>query len=135
MSSNSDRRLDRLVPALSAKERALLVLRHYKEGTEAPPAITATMPPHQAQEFNRLIRLMNAANLELACVLMVVNADVRRIDLKYGWLLSLMLCCDEIYGFGYTVLRHVQDPKLKREVRKLLAQTPGQIGRPVDLSL
>ena len=135
MSSNRDRRLDRLYPALTAKERALLVLKHYKEGTEAPPAIRSSLSAYQRQEYNRLIGLMNAVNVELAFALRVVQSNVRQLDLKYLGLMSLMLACDEIYEFGQTMLGQAQDAKFKRQIRKQLAQAPGQIRVPVDLTL
>jgi hypothetical protein len=50
-----DYRLHRLSPKLSARERALLVLRSLKEGTPEDFAWRHTMPPAQAHDFNRLI--------------------------------------------------------------------------------
>jgi len=44
----NDKRLDRLYPALTAKERGLLVLRAYKAGQKPDPAIYHTTPSSQA---------------------------------------------------------------------------------------
>jgi hypothetical protein len=50
-----DARLGKLMPALSAQERAILILRSLKEKTPEDPLWRSTMPREQAAEFNRLI--------------------------------------------------------------------------------
>jgi len=57
-----DARLDRLMPTLKAKERALLVLGSLKDGTPEDPRWRQTMPTNQYAEFNLYIGLMNACN-------------------------------------------------------------------------
>ena len=64
-----DSRLSRLAPALSARERAILVLNAWKEGKEDDPSWRRTMPQNQAHEFNRYIGLMNVANRQIAIVI------------------------------------------------------------------
>ena len=51
--STLDTRLSRLMPALSAKERGVLVLRSLKDGTAEDPMWRSTMPLNQYAEFNR----------------------------------------------------------------------------------
>lgn len=63
--SATDRRLNKLYPALTARERAILVLQAMKEGREENPRVRSTMPSFQIREFNRYIGLMNAANFTL----------------------------------------------------------------------
>ncbi len=58
-------RLNKLLPVLSAKERAILVLRSLKDKTPEDPIWRQTMPREQSPEFNRLIVLMNACNNHL----------------------------------------------------------------------
>ncbi len=48
-------RLNRLAPALSARERATLVLRSLRDKTPEDPLWRRTMPPNQVEEFNRLM--------------------------------------------------------------------------------
>jgi len=88
---SAEQRLDRLYPALSAKERGLLVLQAYKAGEKPDRLIYGTTPSAQAAEFNRYIRLMNACNVELATVLMVIREQVAKTDLKRAWQWTLRL--------------------------------------------
>lgn len=46
--SATDRRLDRLYPSLTARERAVLVLQAYKEDRQPEPLICSTLPADQA---------------------------------------------------------------------------------------
>jgi hypothetical protein len=128
----SDARLDRLLPALSARERALLVLRHQKAGTKPPRDMMATMPSGQALEFHRLVGLMNAVNCELSYALFFLDERVGQLATRHGWLMSMMLCFDEMQGLGHAVLGLVSDQKAKREVRKRIDAMPGSFVRPVD---
>ena len=57
-----DARLNKLMPALTARERAILILRSWKEKTPEDPLWRLTLPQNQATEFSRLIDLMNAVN-------------------------------------------------------------------------
>ena len=50
--TGKDKRLSSLVSALTAKERALLVLRAWKEDKDEDPDWRRTMPPAQANNFN-----------------------------------------------------------------------------------
>ena len=71
--SGQDARLDRLMPLLSAKERAILTLRDLKAGKPQDRTLLSTAPETQAQELNRLIGLMNAANGDLAHVVVILK--------------------------------------------------------------
>ena len=54
-----DTRLSRLMPALSARERAALAVRAFKDDEPEDPAWRRTMPRDQVDEFRRLIDLEN----------------------------------------------------------------------------
>ena len=58
-----DVRLNKLMPGLSAKERAILVLRSLREKTPEDPLWRRTMPQEQPAEFRRLMVLVNACNI------------------------------------------------------------------------
>ncbi len=87
--SGTRARLGKLFPALTAKERAILVLKAWKEDGEEDPLVRDTMPAEQGVEFNRLIDLMNAVNRELGPYLALLHALVGRLGLRHGWLMSL----------------------------------------------
>jgi hypothetical protein len=86
-----DGRLDKLTPALTAKERAILILRACKEGVPEDPLIRSQMPPGQALEFNRYIGLMNGVNIFLTFYTGVLDQALALLDARHGWLLTLHL--------------------------------------------
>src|SRR5262245_55778270 len=86
-----DARLNRLTPALSARERGLLVLRAWKEKTAQDPAWRETMPPGQTAEFNRLIDAMNVANHQFAFLITILEKEAEKLELKVSWHFCLRL--------------------------------------------
>jgi hypothetical protein len=62
-----DERVKRLLGGLTAKERAILVLKAYKEGTRENPLWRRGMPPDQIDEFNRYMRLIEVATGTCNC--------------------------------------------------------------------
>ena len=86
-----DARLDRLMPTLKAKERAMLVLGSLKAGTPEGPRWRQTMPTSQYAEFNRYIGLMNACNVQIGALIMLVNQSVEKLELRFAWFTSLVL--------------------------------------------
>jgi len=88
-------RLDKLFPALTAKERGLLVLHAWKEGEEEDRQVRSTIPPGQVPVFNRYIGLMNGANQHLSPLILLLQALADQLSIKYGWLLSLGLWGNE----------------------------------------
>jgi len=131
---SAEQRLERLYPALSARERGLLVLQAYKAGEKPDRVIYHSTPSSQGAELNRLIRLMNAVNTEVAYALMLVNGQVRQVDIKYGWLMSLLLWGMEVDSLGDHLLTATKDRALRRDVRKLMKRSPGALQVPIDLT-
>ena len=79
MTSNKAR-LDKLNNVLSAKERALLVLRSWKDGTEEEPRWRWTMLAEQTPAFNRYIGLMNAVNRALGPLPAARKGNLSRVN-------------------------------------------------------
>ena len=131
---SADRRLERLYPALSPKERGLLVLRAFRAGEKPDPLIYRTTPSGQGAQFNRYIRVMNAVNTEVAYALMLINAQVRQVDLKYAWLMTLLLWGMEVDHLGDQLLGAMKDRGLRREVRQMMKRSPGALQVPIDLN-
>ncbi|MDP9236376.1 MAG: hypothetical protein M3P30_03090 [Chloroflexota bacterium] len=134
MSSNRDRRIDRLLPTLSAQERAIFVLRQYKSGAEETPAIMSTMPRNQIDAFNRYVRLMNTVNSDLGAALLLIDAQVKQTDTKYAWLMSLLLISDEVEGALHQISRETKDPKVGGAIKRLIARGPGALKVPLGLT-
>ena len=58
-----DARLHKVMPTLSARERATLILRSWRAKEREDPSWRRTMPAEQAVLLNHLIGLMNACNI------------------------------------------------------------------------
>jgi len=118
----NDKRLDRLYPALTAKERAVLVLQAHHAGQRHDPMIAATMPYDQGKEFGRLIRIMNAVNVELAMSLVLLRAQLRQTEIKLGWLLSLYIGALEFGALAEYVLQNTKEPITKSGLKQRAAE-------------
>jgi len=77
-------RLGRAVAALSAKERAILVLRAHNQGSDEDPAVRDSMPAEQAGEFKRYLALIFAANLEMGALCYVIAGHAERLSRAFA---------------------------------------------------
>ena len=89
--TSRDTRLDRLSDRLTAQERALLVLRSWKEGREEDWSWRWSMPAEQVPAFNRLIELMNGVNVRLLPLIVAIGLEVDKLHLRLGGLALLTL--------------------------------------------
>jgi len=105
-----DGRLDKLTPALTAKERAILVLRAWKEGVPEDPQVRSKMPPEQALEFNRYIGLMNGVNAFLTFYTGILNQSLALLDARYGWLLTLHLWALNVSDLAGYITLYTKEP-------------------------
>jgi hypothetical protein len=98
--SGADKRLDRLLPGLSAKERALLMLRDFKDGKPQDRQLLHTAPEPQTTELNRLIGLMNASNGDVAHLIAIIRERAEKEVLRLGWLEWARICALEMWAVG-----------------------------------
>ncbi len=119
-------RLDKLWPALTARERAVLVLRAWKEDREPDARVTWTMPDEQANEYNRLIRLMHGAS-ELGVVLMWLEAVLRQAELKHSWYMTLVLIAAEMRKVAFWLAFDATEPITESAFRERLANGRGNV--------
>lgn len=125
-----DARLKRLVPNLSARERAVLVLRALKQDTPEDPLWRRTMPPDQVAEFNRLVGLINATNLYLAASIAVLQQLAQKLATQAALLLGLRLWQLHVHYVGLLAQRLLKEPITESEYRRLL-EARQQEWRPV----
>ena len=116
-----DARLNRLTSALSAGERALLVLRSMKEKTPEDPLWRTTMPREQTLEFNRFIELMNAANREMAFFIAIVEKEMEKLELYAGWLFTLHIWRLNLADINFTAPFVARERITQSEHEKLVA--------------
>jgi hypothetical protein len=114
-------RLDRLAPALSAKERVLLVLDAWKQDVAEDPAWRSTMPVWQYAEFSRLTDLMNGANVRLGVFIGHVVRSVEVVEVRRAWLISCILWMEHIQEIDQEVRTVFKGSLRKPEIRSLLA--------------
>ena len=113
-----DGRLDKLTPALTAKERAILILRASKEGVSEDPQVRSKMPPEQALEFNRYIGLMNGVNVFLTFYTGILDQSLALLDARYGWLLTIHLWVLGVSDSGRKTRRPRKDSPRGEEIAK-----------------
>ncbi len=87
--------LNKLMPALSAKERAMLVLRSMVTMTPENPRWRDGMTQDQTDAFNHYVSLMNATNMYLPLYITVVEQFVERCFAKLHrlWTLTELGTC------------------------------------------
>lgn len=120
-------RLDRLQPGLMARERAVLVLRSWKEGKEEDPLWRWSMPPEQAKEFNRYIGLMNGVNRNLFPYVLVVCLEVDKLSLRLVWLGTFALWGIQAWQLGEYIMMYTREPVMESEYRKLVEEARAEL--------
>lgn len=96
--STHDTRLDRLLPGLTAPERAILMLRDSKAGKPQDRQLLNSAPERQTKELNRLIGMMNAVNGDLTRLLTIIYERVLKEELRFGWLAYARTCALEMWA-------------------------------------
>ncbi len=91
MATNSDRRLGRLYGALRPQERAVLVLRAWKEDREPARQLLTSSTVEEAHEYNRLLELLGAASEELTQYLNYLHLYVGQEELRCSWFQTALL--------------------------------------------
>ena len=117
-----DQRLSRLAPALTAQERAILVLEAWKDGRREDPAWRKHMPQEQVHAFNRYIELMNQANLVLGKVAGVLDMQAQMIRLREAWLVDVTLWLEHVDEIRRAVRRSVREPITESEHQALVEE-------------
>ena len=131
---SGNQRLDKLYPALTAKERALLVLRAWKEEREEDLQVRRTMPSSQTHEFNRYIHLMDAANEDLGKYIVALNGVANQLGLKSAWLASLQLWGIRIWELATYIVLHTNEPVTESEHRRLVEKARAEMVPLADLA-
>jgi hypothetical protein len=115
-----DQRLTRLAPALTAQERAILILEAWKDGRAEDPAWRRSMPREQANAFNRYIELMNQANVVLGKVTGVLEMQTQMLRLRQAWLVDVTLWLEHVEEIQRAVRRAVREPITESEHQALV---------------
>ena len=131
---SGNQRLDRLYPALTAKERALLVLRAWKQDQEEDAAVRRTMPADQGRDFNYYIHLMNAANLDAGKYIAVLNLMVDQLGSKAAWLASLQMWGIRVWDVWVYIAIHTNEPITESEHTRLVEEARAEMLPVADMA-
>ena len=110
-----DQRLNRLSGALTAQERAILILEAWKAGRAEDPAWRRSMPADQAHAFNRYIEQMNQANVVLGRVIGVIHMQAEALEQREAWLVGLILWQEHIDEIRHAVRLAINEPITESE--------------------
>ena len=114
-------RLRRLWSQLTAKERAIALLRSLKAGEPQEPMLRQTMPREQFGEFNRHIRLLQKVNLGLGLLVMRYPPIVQAIRLRLAVLALTELWelrADASFGYVAPHSRELITESAYREIKE-----------------
>ena len=131
--SGADGRLSKVYPGLTAKERAILVLRARKEGGEEDPLVRRTMPPHQFAEFNRYINLMNGVD-KLAPYVLALGALVDQLGLRFAWLWTLDLWAMHAWEMAEYIWFHTKEPTTESEYQRRMEAARAEMAPAKELA-
>lgn len=105
----SNRQLARLYADLTAKERALAVLKAWKSDEQPDAAIVSTMPPAQVADYNRYLDVL-LATIDLEPDIMLLQQFVVELELRYEQLLFVRLRAVEVGVLGAYIIEHIREP-------------------------
>lgn len=129
--TRNERRLDRVAERLTAKERALLVLRAMKEEKPPDPAWRRTMPEDQVEEFHRYLALIEGVNLRLGWYLLVLYQGVEKLGLRMESIINQVLWGFSCWQTRLFMMDQTKEPVTESVYRELEVQARAGL-MPVD---
>ena len=121
-----DARLNKVMPALTARERAILVLRSWKEKTPEDPLWRLTLPQNQATEFSRLIDLMNAVNQKIGYLITVLLKETEKLELRLAWLYCMSTWELNLAEIDFAVSLLVREPIRESDYAEHVARSAAE---------
>ena len=117
-----DGRLSQLTPSLSARERAVLVVRAVNADRAPDPALLAKMPREQGRDYNRLISLARGVQMVLVPRALVLLGEVEALELKHFALTVIAAWGSErtLLAGSAALVAHIPIPQSEHE--RLLAE-------------
>ena len=119
-------RLNKLYPGLTAKERAILVLRALKEDREEDPGWRWTMPSEQVADFNRYIDLTRGTSY-LSLYIALLEQQVDKLSVRFAWLATLGLWAIDAWTLATYICFQTKEPITESRHRKLVDKARSQM--------
>lgn len=121
------RRLDKLFPTLTAKERGLMGLRALKDGREQDPQLLRTMPPEQLREFLHYAFTINSMSFELGTYLALVSQLIEQLHLQLARLKSLNLWAMTAFHLAWYISTFTKEPVSRSEYERRAAEARSSV--------
>lgn len=96
----TDRRIEKLYPALTASERVVLILEDRRRGRDDDPKVRSTMPCDQEEEVERLLRDAAIANIEIGMLILALYEATRAQEWRWRWFEALVAHHNDLVGLS-----------------------------------
>jgi hypothetical protein len=115
----NDRRMGKLLQALSGRERALLFLREYKDGTNRDAGVgVAFAAASEHREYARLIDLIRVCNNELADLVLILKEQLAQEELRFNAMKLMVMAAHDMWLLDKYLRDFVPEPVTVSEAQR-----------------
>jgi len=132
--SAADRRLDNLLPGLTARERAVIAIKAWKEDGREPLGLRRRVPPDQDQEFYDLLSYFRSLGLMLAFIAPMWRESIEKHTARKAWLLTLDLTEAYVSSLSNYILVHTRERITESQHARLIADERAKMLPLADLA-
>jgi hypothetical protein len=129
----SEGRINKLYPELTARERAVLVLRAWKEDAREDSRVRTTMPESQYREFDSYIDLMNGTH-SLSPAVVGLGSTVEQLALRFGWLRAMDLWALHVSMLASYIALDTKEPITESEHQRKVEAVREEMAPVKDLA-
>jgi len=115
--SSPEKRLDLAYALLGVVPRMQLLLRDFKADKPQNRDLIRMAPQQQTGAINRLIGLMNAANGDLAHLIVILHERTEKEELRFGWLEWARFCALEMWAVRAYFCTSASEPITESDYR------------------
>lgn len=126
-------RLDKLCTALTAQERAILVLRSWKDGQDEDGQIRGTMPLGQVTELNAYIDLMHGIS-DLAPFILLLQQHAAQLGLRSAWLSTLDFWAITAFSLASYIWFDTKEPITESDHKRRVEEARSKTAAVVELA-
>lgn len=112
----NDKRMEKVLQALSGRERAILFLREYKDGTNSEPN-TSFLSERERREYAGLFHIIRLCNNEFAEVILLADEQVKQEELRFNAMRLIVMAADDLWVLGKYVKECVPEPVTQAEAK------------------
>ncbi len=109
--------MDKVLHALSGKERTILFLREYKDGVTAEPN-ASFLTGREFDEYRRLYNIIRFCNDELGDLVLILREQVTEEELRFNAMRLMVIHADDLWLLGQYVEECVPEPVTQSEAKE-----------------